>query len=104
MTKLKSVAVGLLLIAVVIGGLALAANRFAGRPQGKGNRAQPPQATKSKAQPPPKLMSEYVVEPHDVLRVEVLEALPERPIEGERVVRPTVQSRSSLTETFMSPV
>ena len=33
-------------------------------------------------------MSEYVVEPPDLLRVEVLEALPGRPISGERLVRP----------------
>lgn len=33
-------------------------------------------------------MPEYIVEPPDLLRVEVLEALPGRPIEGERLVRP----------------
>lgn len=33
-------------------------------------------------------MPEYVVEPPDLIRVEVLEALPARPITGERLVRP----------------
>jgi protein involved in polysaccharide export with SLBB domain len=33
-------------------------------------------------------MKDYVVEPPDVLLVEVLEALPGRPISGERLVRP----------------
>ena len=33
-------------------------------------------------------MSEYVVEPPDLLVVEVLDALPGRPISGERLVRP----------------
>ena len=33
-------------------------------------------------------MPEYVVEPPDLLLVEVLEALPGRPITGERLVRP----------------
>ena len=33
-------------------------------------------------------MPEYVVEPPDLLLVEVLEALPGRPIQGERLVRP----------------
>ena len=33
-------------------------------------------------------MPDYVIEPPDLLRVEVLEALPGRPITGERLVRP----------------
>ncbi|CAN5914775.1 hypothetical protein BH23PLA1_BH23PLA1_11290 [soil metagenome] len=33
-------------------------------------------------------MPEYVVEPPDLIRIEVLEALPGRPITGERLVRP----------------
>src|SRR4051795_9875441 len=33
-------------------------------------------------------MPEYVVEPPDLLLVEVLEALPGRPISGERLVKP----------------
>lgn len=33
-------------------------------------------------------MPDYVVEPPDLIRIEVLEALPGRPITGERLVRP----------------
>ena len=33
-------------------------------------------------------MDEYVVEPPDLILVEVLEALPDQPIQGERLVRP----------------
>jgi polysaccharide export outer membrane protein len=33
-------------------------------------------------------MPEYVVEPPDLIRIEVLEALPGRPVTGERLVRP----------------
>ncbi len=33
-------------------------------------------------------MPDYVVEPPDIIIVEVLEALPGRPITGERLVRP----------------
>ena len=33
-------------------------------------------------------LPEYVVEPPDLIRIEVLEALPGRPITGERLVRP----------------
>ncbi len=43
---------------------------------------------KSKAQPPLVTLENYVVEPPDLLIVEVLEALPGRPISGERLVRP----------------
>ena len=62
-----------------------------GRARAADNRraaAQPTAAAKSKAQPPLTIMSEYVVEPPDLLVVEVLEALPGRPISGERLVRP----------------
>ena len=34
------------------------------------------------------LMPDYVVEPPDILIVEVLESLPGRPITGERLVKP----------------
>ena len=52
------------------------------------DRGQQPAAAKSKVQPPLRLMSEYAVEPPDLVVVEVLEALPGRPISGERLVRP----------------
>jgi polysaccharide export outer membrane protein len=51
------------------------------------NRANPPlpsRSTPARAQERP----EYVVEPPDLLLVEVLEAMPGRPISGERLVRP----------------
>jgi polysaccharide export outer membrane protein len=51
-------------------------------------RGQQPAAAKSKVQPPLKLMSEYAVEPPDLVVVEILEALPGRPVPGERLVRP----------------
>ena len=38
--------------------------------------------------PPVVTLEDYVVEPPDLLIVEVLEALPGRPISGERLVRP----------------
>ena len=41
-------------------------------------------------------MPEYVVEPPDLLLVEVLEALPGRPIQGERLVRPDGKSLARL--------
>jgi polysaccharide biosynthesis/export protein len=43
---------------------------------------------RSKSQPPIVTQGNYVVEPPDVLLVEVLEALPGRAISGERLVRP----------------
>ncbi len=44
--------------------------------------------SKSKAQPALVTLESYVVEPPDLLIVEVLDALPGRPISGERLVRP----------------
>jgi protein involved in polysaccharide export with SLBB domain len=52
------------------------------RPEEAGT-ARPPAASPSARQRP-----EYVVEPPDLLLVEVLEALPGQPISGERLVRP----------------
>jgi RNA polymerase sigma factor (sigma-70 family) len=88
MTKLRTTAICLLLIGGGVYGLTLAAQRIEGIKQGRRDRAQPPTAAKARAQPPVKLMSEYVVEPPDLLLVEVLEALPGRDISGERLVRP----------------
>jgi polysaccharide export outer membrane protein len=87
MTKLKTISVCLLLLSAGAYGLTLAATQVEGT-RARRDRAQPPARAKSKAQPPLKLMSEYVVEPPDLLLVEVLEALPGRPISGERLVRP----------------
>jgi polysaccharide export outer membrane protein len=53
---------------------------------------QSPEARDGAAPPPRELskvsMLDYVVEPPDMILVEVLEALPGRPISGERLVRP----------------
>ena len=87
MTKLKTIAASFLLLSAVAYGLTLAAQSERSR-QDTPDRGQPPVAAKSKAQPPLKHMSEYTVEPPDLLVVEVLEALPGRPISGERLVRP----------------
>jgi RNA polymerase sigma factor (sigma-70 family) len=43
-------------------------------------------STSRRTQPGPEL-KEYIIEPSDVLLVEILEALPGRPLSGERVVR-----------------
>jgi polysaccharide biosynthesis/export protein len=85
MTKLRTIAVCVLLIG---GGAYGVTPQLEGDRSGRRDRARPPVTAKSKAQPPLKLMSEYVVEPPDLLLVEVLEALPGRPISGERLVRP----------------
>ena len=45
-------------------------------------------AARGRVQPAIQSLGEYVVEPPDTLLVEVLEALPARPISGERLVRP----------------
>jgi protein involved in polysaccharide export with SLBB domain len=58
-------------------------------PNLSGRRSYPTAAKpKSKAQPALVSLGDYVVEPPDLLLVEVLEALPGRPISGERLVRP----------------
>jgi polysaccharide biosynthesis/export protein len=88
MMKLRTTAICLLLIGGGVYGLTLAAPRIEGIQKGRRGRAQPPAPAKAKAQPPVKLMTEYVVEPPDLLMVEVLEALPGREISGERLVRP----------------
>jgi len=42
-------------------------------------------------------MPDYIVEPPDLVLVEVLEALPGRPISGERLVRPDGKISLSFT-------
>jgi protein involved in polysaccharide export with SLBB domain len=88
MTKLKTLTACLLLIGAGAFGLRLATAQ-----SDRGRRTKPADepttaSVKTKAQPPLRLMTEYVVEPPDLLTVEVLEALPGRPISGERLVRP----------------
>ncbi len=68
-------------------------NHSAPRPSGPANRGRPTWPARGiEVSPPRELtkvsMPDYVVEPPDIIVVEVLEALPGRPITGERLVRP----------------
>jgi RNA polymerase sigma factor (sigma-70 family) len=85
--KLKIAAACLLFLGIGALGVGLAG------PQAGSKRATPPATRASrpdhrKSQPPLQSLESYVVEPPDMLMVEVLEALPGRPISGERLVRP----------------
>jgi len=91
MMTLRTVVVSLVLIGLGAYGASLAA------PQAR--QSKPPQESrrssrltaekpKSKAQPALVSLGDYVVDPPDLILVEVLEALPGRPISGERLVRP----------------
>ena len=71
MTKLKTMAICLLLVGGGVYGLALAAIRINGIRSGTPDAAQPSLPAKSRAQPPLKLMKEYLVEPPDMLLVEL---------------------------------
>jgi protein involved in polysaccharide export with SLBB domain len=98
--KLKTTATGLLLIGLGAAGVILAASqtgpsRTPPAPS-RGPRAQAKASQKSaaitqaatkKVQPALQPLESYVVEPPDMILVEVLEALPGRPISGERLVR-----------------
>jgi polysaccharide biosynthesis/export protein len=87
MTKLKTIAICLLFIGTGVVGAILAAPQSDSKREARvGRGAVRPDA--SKAQPPLHALGSYVVEPPDLLIVEVLEALPGRPISGERLVRP----------------
>jgi polysaccharide biosynthesis/export protein len=91
MVKLKAIAGALLLVGLGTYGANLAAPQAdAGKsPPGLRRRVQPTaERSRSKAQPALVTTENYVVEPPDLLIVEVLEALPGRPISGERLVRP----------------
>ncbi len=87
--KLKTYALGLVGAAVAcgLGGLAAGRLKADGQPEGRAARPvvapeKPPEAAALRLQPPAR------VQPGDFLQVEVLEALPGRPISGERIVRP----------------
>ena len=68
-------------------------------PRGEDCQEQPPPGVEQGLDQP-----DYVIEPPDIIIVEVLEALPGRPITGERLVRPDGnQSRSASTARSMSP-
>ncbi len=88
MTKLKTISACLLVIGAGAYGLTLAAPQTGPARRARQDDGKRPAAAKSKAQPPLHVMSEYIVEPPDLLKVEVLEALPGRPISGDRLVRP----------------
>jgi polysaccharide biosynthesis/export protein len=91
MMKLKTVAVALLLVGLGAYGASLAAFQ-ADLPKApmtarRGLRVAA-EKPKSKAQPALVTLENYVIDPPDLLIVEVLDALPGRPISGERLVRP----------------
>ncbi len=91
MMKLKTAVAVLVLIGLGAYGASLAAPQSdpGKRPDGarRGVRLSA-EKSKSKAQPALVTLDSYVVEPPDLLIVEVLDALPGRPISGERLVRP----------------
>ncbi len=68
--------------------MTLAVSQIEGMRRARGEHAYGFTSATSKAQPPAELMSEYVVDPPDLVLVELLEGLPGRPISGERLVRP----------------
>jgi polysaccharide biosynthesis/export protein len=88
MTKLKTTALCVVLIGAGAYGLTFAAAQTARVRRITPDRGKTPVAARSKAQPPLALMTEYVVDPPDLIVVELLDALPGRPISGERLVRP----------------
>jgi polysaccharide biosynthesis/export protein len=91
MMKLKTIAGALLLVGLGTYGAILAAPQAGSgkSPPALRRRVHPTaERSRSKAQPALVTMENYVVEPPDLLIVEVLEALPGRPISGERLVRP----------------
>ena len=101
MMKLKTTAICLSLMGLGTAGVILAAARAErdqtpsaashgrGLDEGHGPRTAPTaHPATERARPPRQPQKDYVIEPPDLLRVEVLEALPGRPISGERLVRP----------------
>jgi len=91
MMKLKTIAVAVVLIGLGAFGASLAARQADSGKSAPGSRRGSrvtAETSKSKAQPSLVAQDNYVVEPPDLLLVEVLEALPGRPISGERLVRP----------------
>jgi polysaccharide biosynthesis/export protein len=89
MIKLRIIATSLVLIGIGAFGASLAAPqtdaRKPGAAPGHGSHLS---AKQSKSQHPLVSHGDYVVEPPDLLMVEVLAAPPGRPISGERLVRP----------------
>ena len=90
MMKLRTVAASLVLIGLGVYGASLAAPQtdHEKAPVSRRGLRLTAEKPKSKAQPAIVSLGDYVVEPPDMILVEVLEALPGRPISGERLVRP----------------
>ncbi len=88
MAKLRTVAFSMLLIGAGAYGLTLAVAQIEGMRRSRRDPAFMFTSANSKAQPPWKVIDEYVVDPPDLILVELLEGLPGRPISGERLVRP----------------
>jgi polysaccharide biosynthesis/export protein len=91
MMKFKMAMVALVLVGLGAYGANMAAPQADSGKSSPGSRHRSyPTAEKprSKAQPALVTLGSYVVEPPDLLIVEVLDALPGRPISGERLVRP----------------
>src|SRR5262249_34228226 len=92
--KLKTTAIWLSLIGFGAAGVILAAPQPGPDRPPKAASGEPGPGPKevrgpaAKREPDLRPMEKYVVEPPDLLLVEVLEALPGRPISGERLVRP----------------
>jgi polysaccharide export outer membrane protein len=91
MARLGAIAVVLSLVGLGAIGAGLAAQQSlpASAPPDSQSPSQPTEVKQNpKSQHATMPLEKYTVEPPDVLRVEVLEALPGRPIKGEHVVRP----------------
>ena len=91
MLKLKSVGASLAFIGLGAYGASLAtpqADPAKPSPVSRRGARLTAEKSQSKAQPRLVTLENYVVDPPDVLLVEVLDAIPGRPISGERLVRP----------------
>jgi polysaccharide biosynthesis/export protein len=98
MMKVKTSALGLAFVGLGAFGVILAApqdgkDAAAGRSRQaatKDGASSTPakEATQARGRSPAIVLKDYVIEPPDLILVEVLEALPGRPISGERLVRP----------------
>ncbi len=92
--KLKTCAMGLAFVGIGAAGVILAApddsqKRLADAvSRGASRQTAVSEKVKAKDGYAPKAMPDYIIEPPDLIIVEVLEALPGRPISGERLVRP----------------
>jgi polysaccharide export outer membrane protein len=88
--KFKMAAAALVLVALGLYGASLAAPQAGSAKSWPGSRQSlsSDEKPKSKEQPAIVSLGDYTVEPPDLMIVEVLDALPGRPISGERLVRP----------------